>query len=69
MKRLAPGYYTLDYKGQIIEVIKSDVDKETIWYFTINEGGAEDFFVTKKECLESVKYLIDHADKYDIILK
>ena len=30
MKRLAPGYYTLDYKGQIIEVIKSDVDKETM---------------------------------------
>jgi hypothetical protein len=70
MKRISAGYYTLEYKGQTIEVVKTylDYSGETLWYSRINDGDAHDFCDTKKQCLADAIYLVDHADEYDIKL-
>ena len=67
MKRIAAGYYTETYKGQVIEVVKrvnEDNNNEFSWMNEINGECSGDPYTTKALALQAAKYVVDHPEEY-----
>lgn len=68
-KKLNIGYYTFTYKGY--NVIISDwydplKRTKKMWYFTINDGEANDLLLTKKDAIDAAIEVIDNPQIYSI---
>ena len=68
MKKLAAGYYITEYKGQQIEICKTEFN-DNLWYSQINNGSVDDYSFSKKSALESAIYMIDNPNEYELKLK
>jgi hypothetical protein len=69
--KISSGYYRYEENGFTISVTRSEVDGEVVWYNGIELKGKKlfegsDYFPTKKEALESIKYVANHPKEYGI---
>jgi hypothetical protein len=60
-KKIAPGFYTMNYKGRNIEIHSTEDGK--FWYFfkvTENDTTrAEDWYCTKREAIQGAVDCVD----------
>jgi len=55
-KRIYAGYYKAVYKGNIVEVIRTDYDDNTYaWYYQINGSDVHDHYNYKSSAVYAAK--------------
>jgi hypothetical protein len=70
-KKIASGYYTFQYKGQSVEIVRIEMPEENhkvYWYSQINGSEANDYNGSKKICIENAIYMIDNPKTYGLNL-
>lgn len=53
IKKIAPGYYEFEYKGQTVEISKNRFAGENTWYWEIDGQGGDDWFKTKRDAVKA----------------
>ena len=60
IKKISTGFYKGKYKNIEFKIVKKVlINNEVVWYYQIGNEQVHDFYNTKSQAIEALKYRID----------